>query len=262
MQTRLDLIMSAVLLGGCALAGEGIDAPLSAATEEITAADTVDSLSPWAGEKQAPPPEKKPFKPATMHGDPTPYEAPRVKLSKAPKIDSEAVFDRVMSCYPARSTFKGLEISLTGRATTANVTSTLDDGNYTSGRNYVGIVATLPLYSDAEITRRRDREAGRRTDTASEIANFSEAIARRNQQIRLLSLYRALETRSAKRVEMGIVAASEQITFLEKVSKAHTAVIKAESDILESRLKLVARCSDNVASELNEWLKDVARARE
>lgn len=266
---RIKILFTCLLLSGCGgfpFSNDYSNLLLAAETEtppqkKETKGDTVKSLSPWEADIEQSPPEIKPYIPPTLHGDNVGYIAPRVELEKAPHINSEAVFNAVMNCYPARSTFGGLEVKATGRMTTTTVTSTLDDGNNISGSNYLGIVASIPLYSESEITRRVDREAGRRSDTATAIAAFSEAIARRNQHIRMVSLYRALEKRAAKRVATGIVGATEQIGFLEKVSKSHTALIKAESDILEARLKLVSRCRDSQANKLNTWLKEISKAR-
>lgn len=263
---RISNILILLVMGGCGFPNDYGNLNLASAAEptptvKTVSADTVQSLSPWEGQIKSQPPEVKPFVPPTLHGDNVGYNAARLQLDKAPRINSEAIFDRIMKCYPARSMFGGLEVKATGRVTSSQVTSTLDDGSEISSNNYVGIVATMPLYSETELTRRIDREAGRRSDTATAIASFSEAIARRNQQLRLVSMYRALEARSAKRVATGVISATEQIGYLEKVSTAHTALIKAESDILEARLKLVSRCRDSVAPTLNEWLKDVSKAR-
>lgn len=263
---RISAAVVVILAAGCG--GGAYDNVALADTPPDTSnaaplSDALTRFSPWGGDAKTPPQDvrAKPFEIDTMHGDETHYNADRLPLTKAPVIDSEAVFDAVIACYPTRSRFGGLSVNLQGQASTAgqsNTAATTGADSYRLGQNYVGIVATMPLYSDSEIDRKTDREYRRRMDTAQTVARFTQQIAARNQQLRLLSMYRALEARAQKRVQMGIVGAAEQITYLEKVSAAHTALINAESGILEARLKLVGRCRDGAAQRLNEWLKGVA----
>ena len=56
------------------------------------------------------------------------------------------------------------------------------------GKSYVGIVASMPLYSGKELDREKEREYMRRKDTASAVAAFVTAIASRNHAIRELAL--------------------------------------------------------------------------
>ncbi len=231
-----------------------------AGAAEMVPGDTEKALSPWGGELQSPPaiaPAEAPFLPGTMHGDDTPYNSERIQLQKAPRVNSDELFDVVMNCYPLQSTFD-LNVKLTAKANSTSGANPEDD-DYVSDKSYVGIVASMPLYSSSELDRRTNREATRRKETAAAIAAFSGAIAKRNEQLRLLSLYRALEQRSRKRVATGIVSATEQIGYLEKVAQANTALIQAESDILQHRLTIVSRCESGKANKLNAWLKKVAQ---
>ena len=125
------------------------------------------------------------------------------------------------------------------------------------GSNYVGIVARMPLYSYTELDRERDREFHRRTSAATSVAQFISAVATRNHAIRELALHRALEARAAIRVRKGVAGASEQVTYLEKVA-GQRALIKAEAEIMESRLTMAALCDPEKQLRMSQYLRLVS----
>ena len=73
--------------------------------------------------------------------------------------------------------------------------------------------------------------------------------------MRELALYRSLEARSAIRVQSGIVEASEQVGYLEKVATAQDKLVKEETQIMESRLLLAGMCDPLNAERIGSWLK-------
>ena len=127
--------------------------------------------------------------------------------------------------------------------------------NSTIGKEYIGIVARMPLYSSSEQNRTREREYLRRTATSELIGRFLSAIAIRNHALREITLYRALESRSQVRVQKGIVSTDEQVGYLEKLLTAHKTLTQAEADITASRLAISGQCSDDKRDLLNGWLK-------
>lgn len=193
-------------------------------------------------------PSKSPFRLETFHGDDLHFQAENLPLKKTKEIDNDTLFTQIVHCYPAESLFDG-ELKLT---TTASPIKSRDPAydNY-----YAKIVLEMPLYSSAEVTRRVDRENQRRIQTAELLANFSDSLARRNQALRMVSLYRTLEKRAQLRIKQGLAMTDEQISFLEKTSMAHADLLKAQSDLLKFRLQLVSLCSDQKAPVLNEVLK-------
>ena len=84
------------------------------------------------------------------------------------------------------------------------------------------------------------------------------AIASRNHAIRELALYRSLEARSAIRVQQGIIEASEQVGYLEKVASSQEKLITDEAKIMESRLLLAGMCDPKNAESIGGWLKKVS----
>lgn len=211
----------------------------------------------WSEEKAEPPPEFKPYELPTLAGDNLDYHDKPDALIKAPIIDAESLFVTVMHCYPASSSWD-IDVKLKARITTETDNLFYNDDDSTISSNYIGIVASMPLYSSKEISRDKEREYRRRTDIAKMIANFVGAIAGRNRALRELTLYRSLEARSAVRVKNGIVSATEQIGFLEKVSARNELLIKTEMDILQQRLQLASTCEPSKYDQINTYLKKIA----
>ena len=128
----------------------------------------------------------------------------------------------------------------------------------TLGKEYIGIVASMPLFSASEMNRQREREYVRRTATSELIGRFLTAIAVRNHAQRETTLYRALEARSQVRVKKGVVGTDEQVAYMEKLMAAHKTLIQAEADITATRLAIAGQCSDDKRPVLNNWLKRVS----
>lgn len=218
-------------------------------------ADQPEFLDPYSGEKWADEtktaPKSKPFQLDTFHGDNIAFTADNIPLNKVREIDNDTLFSEVLKCYPAESLFDG---DLKFQATASPIKSRDKDyDNY-----YAKIVLEMPLYSSAEVTRRLDRENQRRQTVADILGNFSEALARKNQALRMVSLYRTLEKRSQQRVLQGLTGTEEQIGFLEKTADAHSQLLKAKSDVMKYRLQLVSLCTDQKAPKLNQFLKRIA----
>jgi hypothetical protein len=211
----------------------------------------------WSDNKADSPPKFQPYELPTLAGDNLDYHEKPGALIKSPVIDAESLFLTVMRCYPADSTWD-IDVKLQAKVQTKTDELFYENGDLTAGTNYIGIVASMPLYNSKEIGRDKEREYIRRTDMAEMIANFVGAIASRNRALRELTLYRSLEARSAVRVKNGIVSATEQIGFLEKVSDRNELLIKTEMEILKNRLQLAATCEPNKYEQINTYLKKVA----
>ena len=211
-------------------------------------------LWPWASQAPAQPPAVKPFEVPTF-GAKREFRAAPAQWVKAPRVDGDAVFRTIIDCYPNKSNWN-IDVNLDAAVRNASI---VDITGTSIGRASVGIVARMPLYSATEMDREREREARRRIDTAAKVANFVEALAQRNQALRLLGIAAAMESRAQIRVNEGIADATEQIGYLEKVATLEKDVITAESKAMEARLSLISLCRDDVASTVNAYLTDLAR---
>lgn len=253
----------------CRAAGGDSDTPedLEQAKRETLAlaASGGSEIAPqwWPWKKQvdpAQPPTIQPYQLPTLHDDGLDYHAKPAPMVQAPAIDADAVFSRVLACYPARSKFD-IDVDLRAALRSNDV---LDLENTTTGlgKSYVGIVANMPLYSGKELDKEKEREYNRRKDTAKAVATFITAIASRNHAVRELALYRSLEARSAIRVKEGITEAAEQVGYLEKVASAQEKLITDEAQIMESRLLLTGMCDPASAKTIGTWLKQLATVPE
>ena len=215
--------------------------------------DLAESYWPWATGEAEKPPEIQTYQLPTLAGDDLDYHHKPAPLAKAPPLNPDAVYKTVLSCYPEKSNFD-IDVSL--RATVRS-TDVLDENDLSSGlgKSYVGIVANMPLYSSQELNREREREYNRRKDTAKAVAAFISSIASRNQAMRELALYRSLEARSAIRVQSGIVEATEQVGYLEKVAGAQDKLVTEETKIMEGRLLLAGMCDPANAARVGSWLE-------
>lgn len=192
-----------------------------------------------------------------MAGDQLNFKAKPAPLVKAPSIDADEVFKTVLRCYPATSKFK-LDVNLRASIRSQEVFDFSDLETSSLGKSYVGIVASMPLYSTSELDKARTREYQRRKDVAKVVAKFVSSIAARNHAVRELALYRSLEARAAVRVKHGIVSANEQVGYLEKVAQAQTTLLTQEASIMESRLMLAGMCAPVYQNKLSTWLQGIS----
>ena len=212
-------------------------------------------LWPWASQSAPKPPPIPPFELPTFGGEAGEYKGQRPAWVKAPRVDGDAVFRAVIACYPARSRWQ-IDVDL--QAAVRN-TGAVDVSGTTIGRSMVGIVARMPIYSDTEMDRERQREYQRRTDTAKTVADFLGQIAKRNAAVRSLALAATMEQRAQVRVREGIADADEQTKWLDKVIGAENDLMTTESAVQEARLKLVAQCRDDVADSVNAYLSELSQ---
>lgn len=205
----------------------------------------------------AAPPPIPPYQIPTFDGAQRDFRSPIPAMQPAPAINGGAIFNMVINCFPERIKW-GLEVeAVAGIRESANGVTTFD----TSGlaRHYVGIVARMPLYSATEINRERQEEYRRRQEVADRISKLLAGLAYRRRAQRELGLYSSLEARAQARVAMGIVEASEQIGYLEKVAQAQSKLDDANARIEGARLALVGQCRDGVAAEVNAYLTEITR---
>lgn len=218
--------------------------------------DTAPAWWPWKTGELEKPPAVKPYQMPTLNGDGLDYHDRAAAIVQAPALDADAIFAAVLACYPERSKFD-IDVDLRAAIRSSDVLD-LQDTATGLGKSYVGIVASMPLYSGKELDREKEREYQRRKDTAKAVADFVTAIAGRNHAVREFALYRSLEARSAARVKEGITEATEQVGYLEKVASSQEKLINEEAKIMESRLLLAGMCDPKNAERIGAWLRKVS----
>jgi hypothetical protein len=175
-------------------------------------------------------------------------------LVEAPRVDADAIYAATLNCYPGASTWH-VDVNLEAGFRTRGAVGLDDTG---IGGHYVGIVARMPLYSVSELEREQAREAQRRAETAALVGQYIAALNKRNTAHRELGLYSALESRSQVRVQLGVIDATEQVGYLEKVIGAYDQIHTQEAAITEKRLALTGLCRDNARDVLDRYLRKVS----
>jgi len=203
--------------------------------------------------------QAEPFQVETLEEAPIATAA----ILPAPEVDFQHVFDIASKCGPTKSLWSAMDIKVRAgsnyREDTGNQVVTDEYGGH-----YIGIVAEMPLFTGAEVTRQRTEEEKRRQDIAGDVQNFKHAIAKYRLAQRLVGLYASLEQRSQTRIEMGVTTTSEQITYLEKTAKAWEDKIGAKSQVEQYRLALLSRCVEggkrrSLATVLDRYFMEPAQ---
>ena len=169
-------------------------------------------------------------------------QPPNGTLEPGPVVDYRGLYDLVITCYPTRSWWQP-EIVFEGRATQGNrQTGAVVQSPETM--SYVGIVATVPLYSAMEIDRERERERLRRREIADAVGKLVGLVADREVHYRELELMRAIEDRSGRRVAAGVAETSEQITAIRNVAQLESKIIQTRADLQAQALVIIGMCKD------------------
>ena len=107
---------------------------------------------PWRRDADpARPPSVQTYQLPTLAGDDLDFHHTPADLVAAPAIDADAVFGRVLACYPEKSKFD-IDVNLRAAVRSNNVLD-LEDSATGLGQSYVGVVANMPLYSGRELDR-------------------------------------------------------------------------------------------------------------
>src|SRR5690606_33174547 len=125
---------------------------------------------------------------------------PTGPLEPPPVLDARGLYDLVITCFPSRSWWRP-EIALEARYAndqSSNRNQLIQAAAETS--SYAGIVARIPLYSEIELDREREREASRRSLVAQNVGKIEQLLAERAIARRELGLWRSIEDRSSRRV--------------------------------------------------------------
>ena len=154
------MALVAVLLAPISARAE-TEAQLEAAKAETPkqaaeAGGTAPAWWPWKGGEPEKPRVPKTYKMPTMADDGLDYHAKPAAIVQAPALDADAIFNSVLDCFPEKSKYD-IDVKLRASVRSSDVLD-LEDDTTSLGRNYVGIVATMPLYSGKELDREKERE--------------------------------------------------------------------------------------------------------
>jgi hypothetical protein len=109
---------------------------------------------------------------------------------------------------------------------------------------FVGLVATVPLFSGKEIDRERDRAIDRKRQAADDISTMIENIEKVLHDRRMIELYKIMEVRSKRRVMAGVVPLTEQVDIMEKLSNLRKENITFLAQIGGKYTALLNSCKD------------------
>lgn len=206
-----------------------------------------------------PPP---PFQVPLFDGMERSHKPPAGKLVEPVQPEARYLFELVNRCWPAPSWFRG-ELELRARAGQQQgnqATTTVDPntGNAQtagSGRDmYVGLVASLPLYSATDIDKERQREQQRRDATAQAVGALGQTLGEIEVTRRQIAVMRAVEKRSQERVATGIAPTDEQLAALQKLSDLELRIYTLRGTVTKSRLQLLAMCGENEADAIDAYV--------
>jgi len=203
-------------------------------------------------------PNIQPFQVPTYDGKPGDFRAKIPELAQFPDIDTESVFRVVVNCFPERVPW-GFEAKFVGSArytdkTTSTTTLSSTDSIGLS-RYYAGVVVEIPLFSASEVNTERRAEYARRTQLSDNIAAFIKGLAAMRRAWREIGIYNAATLRSQARVKEGIAPTTEQFGYVEKVAESYSKLDDAKAAVDGARLALYGQCRNEVADEVNEYLK-------
>ena len=204
-------------------------------------------------------PAVKPYQLPTFTGAEPKIQTHIAPYKKSPTLNADNLYQRVLACYPHKSKWK-IDVELRAALTASDSSFASSADTSSIGSNYAQIVAAMPLYSATEMDRAIKNEHDLRQETAKTVAQLVKAIAARNHALRKIALYTSLEQRSSIRVQGGVVPATEQVGYLEKVAKAYESEIDAETDIMTARLALAAMCTGEQHETMNTYLTAISKA--
>lgn len=109
---------------------------------------------------------------------------------------------------------------------------------------FVGLVATVPLFSGKELDRERDKLIARKRQATDDIAGMIENIEKVLHDRRMIDIYKTMESRSRTRVKSGVIGLSEQVDIMEKLSSLRKEVITFTAQIGGKYTAILNGCKD------------------
>ena len=140
-----------------------------------------------------------------------------IKYSVLNNLSSGCMYDRGWLDY--------LDVKLKGGVSTAQ-------GGYQEGQDsFVGLAASVPLYSGKELSRERDRTFNKKRQLSDDVEKIIEGVEKVMHNRRIFKIYKVLELRSQQRVANGVVPLTEQIKILEKISSLRKEILTYTAQI-------------------------------
>jgi hypothetical protein len=167
-------------------------------------------------------------------------------------FSSEDAFLRVITCLPKQTKFK-LDVKLVARV---NTESNFDPELGSLGKYYAGIVASIPLYSSAEIDRQVEREAKFRLQISKLVMDIAKDIIVSRKALKEIGIYNMLEERAQQRIAVGVAYTNEQVSYLEKRISAEAKYDEAMFSIEHARLALTSLCTVDKRKIVDQYLQN------
>lgn len=194
------------------------------------------------------------------------HQPPAGRMRRPAVPDYRRLYDMVLACWPAESWFRG-ELYVEGRASTRTNNSNVATVDATTGTvtqqggRYVALVARIPLYSNSEIDRERNREAQRNGRVADAVGDLVSAFSERVMMTRQLELARALEKRAQERVQAGVADTAEQVHYLEQVAGYEVKIQNLQATEIKAKLHMVGMCGEAKMRGIDSYLTTFNQVR-
>jgi hypothetical protein len=209
-------------------------------------------------------PKPPPFQLPLFDGKKRDHQPPSMRPEPPEMPDPRLLFDMAVACWPGPSLFR---LELTAQAGTKQRQSDQQQNIFNpntgafesqaSGKgseHFVGLVASMPLYSAMEIDRERVREAQRRGVIAQAVGNLGEAIGQMEVTLHQVKLYRAVERRSQERVALGVAETAEQLGVIQTLATLEGSLYKYRAQISTARLTIVGLCAEDRSNFVDAYI--------
>jgi len=167
-------------------------------------------------------------------------------------FSSEDAFLRVVTCMPKKTKFK-LDVKLVAGVSSQN---DFDPEMGEVGKYYARIVASIPLYSSAEIDRQVEREGKFRVQISKLVSDIAKNIIISRKALKEIGIFSILEQRAQQRIAVGVAYTNEQVSYLEKRIAADAKYDHAMFEIEHSRLALTSLCTDDNRATVDRYLQN------
>lgn len=181
----------------------------------------------------------------TQRASAAPFKLAEVNLGST-NVDARRVdvlVEAVNACYPEPSYIDRTggrvdAVARIGRRFGDSSSMTISD----STSNYIGIQATLPLWSPQDVERDRTRELTRRREIASAVGKYLGSVGKMAGNRSAVEILSQVEKWEAVRVEQGVSQTDAQVQAIKAVMTERRTELEGVADYHAARAELLAFC--------------------